>query len=56
MNRQLLAATSTTETAAKETQTTTTVPVEEVLAEIARDSRRDAAQYLDESVTPFGGE
>lgn len=31
-------------------------PVEKVLAEIGRDSRREPQQYLDESVTPFGGE
>lgn len=61
MNHQLLAANQTTEPATKETQTTSVVPrekipVEKVLAAIGRDSRRDPQQYLDESVTPFGGE
>jgi hypothetical protein len=51
----MLAATPSTETAAKETPTIV-VPVDEILAEIGRDSRRDPQQYLDESVTPFGGE
>ena len=55
MNHQLLAATQTTEPAANPTQTTSVVPVEKVLAEIGRDSRRDPQQYLDDSVTPFGG-
>jgi hypothetical protein len=56
MNHQLLAATQTTEPTATPTQPTSVVPVEKVLAEIGRDSRRDSQQYLDESVTPYGGE
>lgn len=56
MSYELLALPQTTNTTAKETKTTTAAPVEKVLAEIGRDSRRDAQQYLDESVTPFGGE
>jgi hypothetical protein len=55
MNRPMIAATPATETTALESQTAV-VPVEEILAEIGRDSRRDAQKYLDESVTPYGGE
>jgi hypothetical protein len=55
MNHELLVDALTTEAATQESKLTT-VPVEKVLAAIARDSRRDPQQYLDESVTPFGGE
>jgi hypothetical protein len=55
MNYELLVDAPTTEATTKETKSTT-VPVEKVLAAIARDSRRDPQQYLDESVTPHGGE
>jgi hypothetical protein len=56
MNHQLLAAPPATDATATEQQATTVVPVEKVLAAIGRDSRRDPQQYLEESVTPFGGE
>jgi hypothetical protein len=56
MNHELLVDAPTTEATSQETKPTIAVPVEKVLAAIARDSRRDAQQYLDESVTPFGGE
>jgi hypothetical protein len=55
MNHELLVDALTKESTTQETKPTT-VPVEKVLAAIARDSRRDAQEYLDESVTPFGGE
>jgi hypothetical protein len=55
MTHELLVDALTTEALPQETKPTT-VPVEKVLAEIARDSRRDAQKFLDESVTPFGGE
>jgi hypothetical protein len=50
MTHQLLAPPQTTDT------TTAVAPVETVVAAILRDSRRDPQQYLEDSVTPHGGE
>ncbi len=55
MSYELLAAPP-TDTTAQETKSVAAAPVEKLLAEIGRDSRREPQQYLDESVTPHGGE
>jgi hypothetical protein len=56
MNHELLVSLPTTEPAARQSEATTALPVTEVLAQIGRDSRREPQQYLEESVTPHGGE
>lgn len=33
-----------------------TLPMEEALEQVRRDSRQDAEEYLDETVVPHGGE
>ena len=44
------------ETATKQDEQVKQQPLQEVIARVGRDSRRDSREYLNETVVPHGGE